>query len=224
MYGPKLGVPIEKMVERLWGDNFFNAKEKKWTNNAQGLPRAFCQFIMDPIIQLVNAIMSDNKMYERMIGALGIELSDDEKALTGTPLMQRVMQKWINAADNLLAMIVSKLPSPREAQKYRVQNLYEGPMDDAAAQGIRNCDPSGPLMMYLVFFKVCELFYDEFHWGCFFWFLQGVIGVILRLKLQVCLEDGAHKRRRRSLLCFWSSLFWHHCHRPGKLRAPRIDF
>jgi len=150
MYASKLGIPKEDMTKRLWGDNFFNAREKKWTADGRaGLPRAFCQFIMDPIIQLVSAIMSDNKMYERMMGALDIELNDDEKALTGTALMQRVMQKWINAADNLLAMIVTKLPSPREAQKYRVQNLYEGPMDDAAAQGIRNCDPAGPLMMYV---------------------------------------------------------------------------
>merc|ERR1711939_835500 len=44
-------------------------------------------------------------------------------------------------------MIVSKLPSPRAAQKYRVENLYEGPMDDEAAQAIRACDKDGPLMM-----------------------------------------------------------------------------
>merc|ERR1719443_863717 len=41
------------------------------------------------------------------------------------------------------------LPSPRVAQKYRVENLYEGPMDDEAAGAIRSCDPAGPLMMYV---------------------------------------------------------------------------
>merc|ERR1712023_586509 len=46
-------------------------------------------------------------------------------------------------------MIVSKLPSPVTAQKYRVENLYEGPMDDTAAQLIRACDPAGPLMVYV---------------------------------------------------------------------------
>merc|ERR1740121_2920383 len=46
-------------------------------------------------------------------------------------------------------MIVSKLPSPRQAQKYRVENLYEGPMDDEAANAIRACDPAGGLMMYV---------------------------------------------------------------------------
>merc|ERR1712056_51068 len=62
---------------------------------------------------------------------------------------KRTMQIWINAADTLLAMIVTKLPSPRQAQKNRVENLYGGPMDDEAANGIRACDPAGPLMMYV---------------------------------------------------------------------------
>merc|ERR1712017_54675 len=59
------------------------------------------------------------------------------------------MQIWINAADTLLSMIVLRLPSPKEAQKYRVQNLYEGPMDDEAANAIKACAPNGVLMMYI---------------------------------------------------------------------------
>merc|ERR1712061_114218 len=114
------------------------------------LPRAFCQFIMTPINPLMRAIMNDDKAkYEKMMTTLGIVLKGDEKNLLGKPLMKRTMQVWINAADTLLAMIVTKLPSPRQAQKYRVENLYEGPMDDEAANGIRACDPAGPLMMYV---------------------------------------------------------------------------
>merc|ERR1712203_120940 len=48
-----------------------------------------------------------------------------------------------------LSMIITKLPSPRAAQKYRVENLYEGPMDDEAAKAIRACEKEGPLMMYV---------------------------------------------------------------------------
>merc|ERR1719342_530859 len=87
--------------------------------------------------------------YEKMMTTLGITLKGDDKALTGKPLMKRTMQIWINAADTLLSMIVTRLPSPRQAQKYRVQNLYEGPMDDEAANAIRSCDKSGILMMYV---------------------------------------------------------------------------
>eukprot|EP00928_Gymnodinium_smaydae_P052280 TRINITY_DN3608_c0_g1_i4.p1 TRINITY_DN3608_c0_g1~~TRINITY_DN3608_c0_g1_i4.p1 ORF type:complete len:202 (+),score=45.29 TRINITY_DN3608_c0_g1_i4:2-607(+) len=94
--------------------------------------------------------MDDDKAkYEKMMTSLGIQLKGDEKSLTGKPLMKRTMQIWINAADTLLSMIVTKLPSPRVAQKYRVENLYEGPMDDTAAQAIKACDKDGPLMMYV---------------------------------------------------------------------------
>merc|ERR1712127_1104091 len=156
IYAAKMGVDKEKMMKRLWGDCFFNAKKKTFTNLQQPegcdapLQRAFCQFIMSPINQLMTAIMQGNKeKYEKMMGTLGIVLKGDDKQLTGKPLMKRTMQIWINAADTLLSMIVTKLPSPRQAQKYRVENLYEGPMDDAAANAIRACDKDGPLMMYI---------------------------------------------------------------------------
>merc|ERR1719439_277573 len=59
------------------------------------------------------------------------------------------MSLWIDVADALLSVIVAKLPSPKTAQKYRVENLYEGPMDDAAANAVRACDKDGALMMYV---------------------------------------------------------------------------
>merc|ERR1719254_179185 len=156
IYASKMGVDKEKMMKRLWGDSFFNAKKKTWTNVMQPegsdkpLERAFCQFIMTPIATLMRAIMNDDKAkYEKMMGTLGIVIKGDDKQLIGKPLMKRTMQIWLNAADTLLSMIVTKLPSPRVAQKYRVENLYEGPMDDSAANAIRACDPASGLMMYV---------------------------------------------------------------------------
>merc|ERR1719335_969512 len=156
IYAAKMGVDKEKMMKRLWGDSFFNAKKKTWTNVMQPegctepLQRAFCQFIMGPIAQLMRAIMVDDKAkYEKMMTTLGIQLKGDEKNLTGKPLMKRAMQIWINAAETLLSMIVMRLPSPVTAQKYRVENLYEGPMDDEAAEAVRACDKDGALMMYV---------------------------------------------------------------------------
>jgi len=156
IYAVKMGVDKEKMMKRLWGDSFFNAKKKVWTSVMQPegvtepLQRAFCQFIMGPITQLMRAIMNDDTArYEKMMDSLGITLKGDDKLLHGKPLMKRTMQIWINVADTLLAMIITKLPSPRAAQKYRVENLYEGPMDDEAANAIRACDAAGPLMMYV---------------------------------------------------------------------------
>jgi len=156
IYAAKMGVDKDKMMKRLWGDSYFNAKKKTWTNVMQPegctepLQRAFCQFIMGPIAQLMRAIMNDDKpKYEKMMTTLGVTLKGDDRALVGKPLMKRTMQIWINAADTLLSMIVSKLPSPVKAQKYRTETLYEGPSDDAAAKAMRACDPKGGLMMYV---------------------------------------------------------------------------
>lgn len=151
IYSKKFGVEKEKMMQRLWGNNFYNAKEKKWTKQeGPGARRAFCQFIMDPICSLFTSIMSDQtEKYQKMLETLQIELKGEDKNLTSKALLKRCMQLWLPAGDTLLQMVVTHLPSPAKAQKYRVANLYEGPMDDEAANGIRSCDPEGPLMMYV---------------------------------------------------------------------------
>jgi elongation factor 2 len=143
------------MMQKLWGDNFFNPATKKWTtksNDANGKPleRAFCMFVLDPIFKLFDAIMNFKKdQVTSMCTKLEIQLKGDEKDLEGKALLKVVMRKFLPAADALLEMIVIHLPSPITAQKYRVDNLYEGPQDDECATAIRACDPTGPLMLYV---------------------------------------------------------------------------
>jgi len=155
MYAKKFGVPKEKLMSKFWGDNFFNPKTKKWTKkgiNANGkkLTRAFCMFILKPISTLFDAIMNDKKeVYMKMLKTLNVTIPKDAIELTGKPLLKRVMQTWLPAAETLLQMIVNHLPSPRTAQAYRAENLYSGPMDDEAGVAITKCDPKGPLMMYV---------------------------------------------------------------------------
>ena len=31
LYSAKLKIPKEKLIKRLWGDNFYDADEKKWS-------------------------------------------------------------------------------------------------------------------------------------------------------------------------------------------------
>jgi len=69
--------------------------------------------------------------------------------LSGKALMKKVMQKWLPAGDAVLEMIVLHLPSPREAQKYRADMLYEGPLAEPLAVAMRACDSHGPLMMFI---------------------------------------------------------------------------
>jgi len=155
MYGAKFGVSHEKMMSKLWGDNYFNPKTKKWTTrgtdaDGKNLKRAFVMFIMDPIAKLIEAIMEKQvAVYKKMLEKLQVKIPKDAEELVGKPLLKRIMQTWLPAAESLLQMIVNHLPSPVESQPYRCEQLYPGPPDDASATAIRNCDPDGPLMMYI---------------------------------------------------------------------------
>merc|ERR1711937_143061 len=155
LYSKKFGVPEEKMMNKLWGDNFFDAKTKKWTKKDTGSEtcvRAFVQFIYNPIKSIIDGCMAGKKedVFKKM-QSLGIFdlLKSEDKELDGKPLMKRVMQTWLPADRALLEMMIYHLPSPATAQKYRVTNLYEGPADDPYGTAIANCDPNGPLMLYV---------------------------------------------------------------------------
>ncbi|KAJ0964776.1 hypothetical protein J5N97_025914 [Dioscorea zingiberensis] len=153
MYSSKFGVDENKMMERLWGENYFDPATKKWTSKNTGSPtckRGFVQFCYEPVKQIINICMNDQKdKLWPMLQKLGVTMKSEEKELAGKALMKRVMQTWFPASNALLEMMIFHLPSPMKAQKYRVENLYEGPLDDIYANAIRNCDPEGPLMLYV---------------------------------------------------------------------------
>jgi elongation factor 2 len=159
MYASKFGVDIDKMMKKLWGESFFSSKTKKWskTKDADN-KRSFCMYVLDPIYMVFDAIMNFKKeqvekLLTKLTRADGKVVKDvlkhEEKEMEGKPLMKAVMRNWLPAGEAMFQMIVIHLPSPVTAQKYRAELLYEGPHDDAACMGIKNCDTDAPLMMYI---------------------------------------------------------------------------
>uniref|UniRef100_A0AAY4B6E3 Elongation factor 2 n=1 Tax=Denticeps clupeoides TaxID=299321 RepID=A0AAY4B6E3_9TELE len=146
---------VEDMMKKLWGDKYFDpaaGKFSKTATNGEGkkLPRTFCQLVLDPIFKVFDAIMNFKKEEtQKLIEKLEVKLDAEDKEKEGKPLLKAVMRRWLPAGDALLQMITIHLPSPVTAQKYRCELLYEGPGDDEAAMGVKNCDPKGPLMMYI---------------------------------------------------------------------------
>jgi elongation factor 2 len=72
----------------------------------------------------------DHEKLDKYLKVVGITLSSEERQLQTKRLLKCVMQKWLPADEAILEMMVLHLPSPAQAQKYRVENLYAGPMDD----------------------------------------------------------------------------------------------
>uniref|UniRef100_A0A672JY20 Elongation factor 2-like n=1 Tax=Sinocyclocheilus grahami TaxID=75366 RepID=A0A672JY20_SINGR len=101
-------------------------------------------------LQVFDAIMNFRKEETaKLIEKLDIKLDLEDKDKEGKQLLKAVMRRWLPAGEALLQMITIHLPSPVTAQRYRCELLYEGPGDDEAAMGIKNCDPKAPLMMYI---------------------------------------------------------------------------
>merc|ERR1712002_476812 len=151
IYSGMFKVPAAKLMSKLWGENFFNKKTKKWakTKDDQN-ERAFNMYILDPIFKLFDAIMNFKKdETQKLLDTLKIKLNVDDREMEGKPLIKVVMRTWLPAGETLFYMITIHLPSPVTAQRYRAEMLYEGPADDAACTGIKNCDTDAPLMMYV---------------------------------------------------------------------------
>lgn len=96
VYAKKFGVERKKMMEKLWGDNFFDQKAKKWKNHKEAddgteLKRAFVGFMMEPVIRLCKATMNgEMEKVEKMLVTLEITLKHEEKQLQGKLLMKSV--------------------------------------------------------------------------------------------------------------------------------------
>jgi len=71
------------MTRKLWGNNYYDPESKKWkyedkSESGKPLRRAFCNFIIDPIIKLAKAIDQNKpEVYNKMLTSLNINLTND---------------------------------------------------------------------------------------------------------------------------------------------------
>lgn len=148
-------VKAAKLIEKLWGDKFYDTESKKWLKGAQvpskTVVRGFCKYILEPIYQVRDLVNSNDnpKIIAYCQEKLHLKFKTEEHDLDKKKLMKNILQKWLPAGDALLTMIAIHLPSPVTSQKYRMELLYEGPHDDEAAIAIKECNNKGPLMMYV---------------------------------------------------------------------------
>jgi elongation factor 2 len=85
-------------VKKLSGENFHKEKMMKWQTiceNKYGkkLKRGFVVFIMDPLYQVFDAVMTDNReTLGKIMSQMGIRITSDQRALKDKGLLKVVMQ------------------------------------------------------------------------------------------------------------------------------------
>ena len=93
------------MMERLWGNNFFDPATRRWTKRHTGsetCKRGFVQFVYAPIKEVIDAAMANDKqqlfsLCEKLRIADRIKSQDRDKA--GKELLKAVMQAWLPAQE-----------------------------------------------------------------------------------------------------------------------------
>ena len=154
----KAKVSREKFVDRLWSESFYSSTSKKWLSYEQSrsiddAKRGYNQFILQPLYQMLNACSELNMDEVRtLLSKIDVKLPADKldaTVLDSKTIMSNVMKRWLPAGEAMLHLIVLHLPSPVQAQIYRIQHLYEGPQDDQVACSMKACDPNGDVMIYI---------------------------------------------------------------------------
>jgi len=151
VYAAKSGVPIAKLMKKLWGDHYIQ-KNGKWNKSGkEDAVRGFCKYVLDPIYKVFDALLNmDKDALRKLMEGLNVTLKQEDWGLEDSKaLMKVVMRTWLPAGDAMMQMIVFHLPSPYTSQRYRCELLYEGPQDDACAIGMKNCDEKAELLMYV---------------------------------------------------------------------------
>uniref|UniRef100_A0A669BPJ2 Eukaryotic translation elongation factor 2b n=1 Tax=Oreochromis niloticus TaxID=8128 RepID=A0A669BPJ2_ORENI len=149
-YGEDEGGPMGNiMIDPVVGTVGFGSGLHGWAFTLKQFAEMYvAKFAAKGVV--FDAIMNFKKEETaKLIEKLDVKLDSEDKEKEGKPLLKAVMRRWLPAGEALLQMITIHLPSPVTAQKYRCELLYEGPGDDEAAMGIKNCDPKAPLMMYI---------------------------------------------------------------------------
>jgi elongation factor 2 len=119
---------------------------KLWTE------KGYTDNVLKPIYAIMKAAMeARNEDVLKMTSKLGIPVTakDLEECKSTKEVLRKALKTWLPAGDTVARMVITHLPPPSIAQRYRAELLYEGPLDDPVGQGIKNCDPEAPLALYV---------------------------------------------------------------------------
>lgn len=150
----------EEFAKRLWGDIYFDESTRKFTksrpspspeNPEKDIERTFVTFILEPIYKIYAQIVGEEPeiVQRNILDELGLRLRKEQLRLDVKPLLKVVLGTFLSSSAGFVEMVVKWLPSPKEAAFTKVEHTYTGPLNDDAAQAMMQCDPDGPLMVYI---------------------------------------------------------------------------
>lgn len=153
MYNDTYGsIDVEEFAKRLWGNIYYNSENRNFTRKPEDpeSKRSFVHFILEPIYKLYTQVLSsDTESLKKTLKELGIRLKDNVFKIDVRPLLKIILNQFFGSSSGLIDIIVENIPSPKENAKKKIDNIYSGPLEGEIYNSMLECNPEGPLMVYI---------------------------------------------------------------------------
>jgi 116 kDa U5 small nuclear ribonucleoprotein component len=145
-------VDAAEFGRRLWGDIFYNPKNRKFTRKAmeERAKRTFVHFVLEPIYKLYSHTISESpEDLRETLATLGISLKPSEYKTDAKVLLKLVCAQFFGPADGFVDMVVQHIPSPADGARRNIEKYYTGPLESTIANSMLKCDSGGPLVVQI---------------------------------------------------------------------------
>lgn len=161
IYEKKLGMKRSALEKVLWGDYYYDAKNKKVLTNktlkGRNLKPFFVQFVLDNIWAVYDCTVTnrDLEKTEKVVKALNVKvLPRDLRSKDTRALLTTIFNQWLPLSTSVLVTVINKLPAPTEAQHHRIPTILEsapgaGLISPEIKEAMMKCDSKGPVTAYV---------------------------------------------------------------------------
>lgn len=163
IYARRLGMNRQKLESVLWGDYYYDPKNKTVIPGSKRKPGSklskplFVQFVLDNIWAVYDSTVlnRDPEKSTKIINSLDLKVPQHLlKSKDTRALLLAIMGSWIPMSRSILLSVTDCLPSPVTAQKERTSGMLEATpgyksIDSGVSDAMIACDPKGPVTAYI---------------------------------------------------------------------------
>ncbi|KAK7208351.1 P-loop containing nucleoside triphosphate hydrolase protein [Myxozyma melibiosi] len=161
IYEKKLGMKRSALEKVLWGDYYYDAKNKKVLTNktlkGRNIKPFFVQFVLENIWAIYDSTIlnRDLEKTEKIVKALNVKvLPRDLRSKDTRVLLNTIFNQWLPLSSSVLITVINKLPAPTDAQRDRVPTILETTpgaemISPELKEAMMKCDANGPISAYV---------------------------------------------------------------------------
>ena len=108
----------------------------------------FVKLMLKPLYQIYQAAdQGENEFLKKAIQVIGVELMEEEWLGAPKEIAKTILERWLPVVNAILDMIIKFVPSPHDAQPYRVFAAWPGQKESPMGEALATVDQNGPVMI-----------------------------------------------------------------------------